>query len=223
MAAKKGRGLFMVFTDIPPEYEEEFNRWYDEEHIPERLAIPGILDAARYVAVRGGPKYLACYEIAGPETRISDAWQDKLNNPTEWTRRISGDVIGTYYVHLLYRLIYPSDVPEETAQAGMAPVLLVGRMSVPPELEAQFNEAYNTERLPACYGVPGYIRGRRFEAVLGEPKYTTIHEMESLQVVETPEWAAWRTAGTPHWSGTVRPQMTHADGSPGAYTRIFPR
>ena len=154
MAAKKGRGLFMVFTDIPPEYEEEFNRWYDEEHIPERLAIPGILDAARYVAVRGGPKYLACYEIAGPETRISDAWQDKLNNPTEWTRRISGDVIGTYYVHLLYRLIYPSDVPEETAQAGMAPVLLVGRMSVPPELEAQFNGRTTRSGYPLATGCP---------------------------------------------------------------------
>jgi hypothetical protein len=223
MAAKKGRGLFMVFTDIPPEYEEEFNRWYDEEHIPERLAIPGILDAARYVAVRGGPKYLACYELSGPEARDSDAWQDKLNNRTEWTRRISGDVIGTYYVHLLYRLIYPSDVPEETAQAGMAPVLLVGRMSVPPDLEAQFNEAYNAERLPACYEVPGYIRGRRFEAVLGEPKYTTIHEMESLQVVETPEWEIWRTKATPYWLETVRPQMTHVAGSPGVYTRIFPR
>jgi hypothetical protein len=53
MAAKKGRGLLMVYVDVPAPLEDEFNRWYNEEHIPERLAIPGVLNAARYVAVRG--------------------------------------------------------------------------------------------------------------------------------------------------------------------------
>ena len=135
---------------------------------------------------------------------------------------MSPGVIGTEYIRNLYRLIFPTDVSDETAQAEMAPVMLVGRMSVPTELEAQFNEAYNNERLPACYAVPGYVRGRRFEAVMGEPKYTTIHEMESLKVVESPEWEAWRVAVTPVWSNTVRPQMTHVEGSPGVFTRIFP-
>ena len=63
MAAKKGDGLLMVYCDVAAEHEEEFNRWYNEEHIPERLAIPGVLNAARYKAVAGGPTYLACYEL----------------------------------------------------------------------------------------------------------------------------------------------------------------
>ena len=46
MPPKKGHGLLMVYTDVPDDVEEEFNRWYDEEHIPERLAIPGVLSAA---------------------------------------------------------------------------------------------------------------------------------------------------------------------------------
>ena len=58
MAAKKGRGLMVVFADVPAQYEDEFNRWYDEEHIPERLSIPGVLSAARYTAVQGGPQVL---------------------------------------------------------------------------------------------------------------------------------------------------------------------
>ena len=148
MTAKKGRGLLMVYTDVGPEHEDEFNRWYNEEHIPERLSIPGVLSAARYTALLGGPKYLACYELAEPE-----AWQYWLNNPTEWSRRMSPGVVGINYIRNLYRLIYPGDVSEETAQADMSPVLLVGRMSVPPELEDQFNQAYNTERLPLCYDV----------------------------------------------------------------------
>jgi hypothetical protein len=222
MAAKKGQGLLMVYTDVAPEHDEEFNRWYNEEHIPERLSIPGVLSAARYLAVQGNPKYLACYELSEADAWYSDAWQYWLNNPTEWSKRMSPGVIGTSYIRNLYRLIYPGDVAEGTAQADMAPVMLVGRMSVPAELESQFNQAYNEERLPACYQVPGYIRGRRFEAVMGEPKYTTLHEMESLEVSQSPEWEEWRIAVTPVWSSTVRPRMTHVDGSPGVYTRIFP-
>jgi hypothetical protein len=221
-AVKKGRGLLMVYTDVGPEHEDEFNRWYNEEHIPERLSIPGVLSAARYTAVQGSPKYLACYELADPEAWRSEAWQYWLNNPTEWSQRMSPSVIGINYIRNLYRLIYPAGVPGETAQAEMAPVLLVGRMSVPPDLDDEFNQAYNTERLPLCYDVPGYIRGRRFQAVMGEPKYTTLHEMESLQVSASSEWEAWRRTETPLWNGTVRAQMTHAPGSPGIYQRIFP-
>ena len=56
MAAKKGNGLLMIYSDVPVEHEEEYNRWYNEEHIPERLSIPGVLNAARYEAVQGGPR-----------------------------------------------------------------------------------------------------------------------------------------------------------------------
>ena len=159
MADKKGRGLLMVYTDVPPEVEDEFNRWYNEEHIPERLAIPGVLNAARYVALQGGPKHLACYELTEPEAWSSPEWQKWLTDPTEWSKRMSPSVVGTTYIRNLYRLIYPQDVPAETTVAAMAPLMLVGRMSVPAELDSQFNEAYNNERLPAAYSVPGYIRG----------------------------------------------------------------
>ena len=40
MAAKKGDGLLMVYCEVPAKHEEEFNAWYNEEHIPERLSIP---------------------------------------------------------------------------------------------------------------------------------------------------------------------------------------
>ena len=89
MTANKARGLLMVYVDVPAAVEEEFNRWYDEEHIPERLSIPGVLSAARYVAVRGGPKYLACYELTEPEAYHSDTWQYHLQHPTPWSQRMS--------------------------------------------------------------------------------------------------------------------------------------
>ena len=55
MTAKKGNGLLMVYSDVAAEHDEEYNRLYNEEHIPERLSIPGVLNAARYEAVEGVP------------------------------------------------------------------------------------------------------------------------------------------------------------------------
>ena len=94
MAAKKGRGLLMVFVDVAEEVEDEFNRWYNEEHIAERLAIPGVLSAARYVAIQGSPKYLAFYELDESEAYYSDRWKNILANPTDWSKRMSPTVIG---------------------------------------------------------------------------------------------------------------------------------
>ena len=216
---RKGDGLLLVYSDVAPEHDEEYNRWYNEEHIPERLSIPGVLDAARYQAVQGGPKYLAVYELDSHEAWYSDEWQKWLNEPTEWSRRMSPSVIGTEYIRNLYQRVHPQELSEETAQAGMSPLILVGRMSIPDHLEAKWNDAYNNERLPMALGIPGYIRARRFQAVMGEPKYITVHELESVAVAESPEWEAWRTAETPDWTTAIRPQMTHTEGSPGIYVR----
>jgi hypothetical protein len=41
MARKTGKGLLAVWADVDPEVEAEFNEWYDKEHVPERLAVPG--------------------------------------------------------------------------------------------------------------------------------------------------------------------------------------
>lgn len=57
--------LHMVRVDIDPAHEAAFNRWYEETHLPDLLACPGWLSARRYVALDGGPKYVALYEIAG--------------------------------------------------------------------------------------------------------------------------------------------------------------
>lgn len=222
MVAKKGDGLLMVYSDVAAEHDEEYNRWYNEEHIPERLSIPGVLNAARYQAVAGGPKYLACYELEAADVWHAEAWQKWLQNPTPWSRRMSPSVIGTAHIRNLYQRIHPHNVPTETAQADMAPVVLVGRMSVPSELDKKFNDAYNNERLPLCLSIPGYIRARRFAAVMGAPKYLTVHEMASLDVWKSQAWDNWRTAVTPVWNSEIRHHMVHAEGSPGVYRRIFP-
>jgi hypothetical protein len=52
MAKTRGTGLLMVWADIDPEFEAEYHRWYDEEHIAHLLAVPGFLSAGRYQALK---------------------------------------------------------------------------------------------------------------------------------------------------------------------------
>ena len=59
--------LHIVRVDIDPAHEAAFNHWYEEVHIPALLACPGWFSARRYVAFDGGPKYVAVYEISGPD------------------------------------------------------------------------------------------------------------------------------------------------------------
>ena len=71
MANKKGTGLMMVAADIPADKEEDFNKWYNEEHLHELISVPGVLSAARYEATKSGPKHLAVYELEKIHAAIS--------------------------------------------------------------------------------------------------------------------------------------------------------
>jgi hypothetical protein len=55
--------LLLVVVDVDPEHEDEFNRWYDEEHIPEKRATRGFRSARRYASHDRPGRYLALYEI----------------------------------------------------------------------------------------------------------------------------------------------------------------
>lgn len=68
--------ILLVYTDIDPEHEEAFNRWYDEVHLPDLLQIEGFLAARRYKLSGPAPRnqqpasqYLAVYELASDDTR----------------------------------------------------------------------------------------------------------------------------------------------------------
>jgi hypothetical protein len=89
------RGLLLTITEPPPAMEEEFNAWYDTEHLAERLAIPGFRSAKRWVmdAAPGQGKYLATYELDSPAVLNSPAYLKCFNNQSPWSRRCLGKTV----------------------------------------------------------------------------------------------------------------------------------
>ena len=81
-----GKGMLLTSMNIDAADEAEFNRWYDREHLEERVAIDGFLEARRYVAHDGNPKYLSLYSTETFEVLDSPAYRTALANQTEWSK-----------------------------------------------------------------------------------------------------------------------------------------
>ena len=218
MSAKKGTGLLMVWCDVPEDREEEFNRWYNGEHIAEILTIPGVLSAARYEAVKGGPKHLAAYELENPSAVLGDGFTKRTKS--KWSETMGPTLIGTNFFNPLYEMVFPDSASGDLQSSGMAPALQIGRMNIPAERTDEWNEWYNSIFVPNFEKVPGCIRGRRFKTVRGEdPMYSVVYEFENENVSQTPEWAAQLDADPKN--AEMRGLITHGPGSPSIFKKTF--
>jgi antibiotic biosynthesis monooxygenase (ABM) superfamily enzyme len=78
--------LIIVRGDVTPGMEEEFNRWYDEEHIPLLLKVPGVLWARRGINTGDGQKYIAVYEHENVDVQKTPQYRNVTQ--TEWALKI---------------------------------------------------------------------------------------------------------------------------------------
>ena len=76
----------------------------------------------------------------------------------------------------------------------------------PPELRADYFEWHNREHMLERVGIPGFLRGRRYRAVRGEPEFFTLYEARSLDVLTGPDYAGRLNDPTP-WTRRVAPQL----------------
>src|SRR6185369_6977967 len=95
MAAAKG--FLLVTMEPPPTLEEEFNDWYDTEHVPGRLGIAGFETGLRFVCLSGWPKYLSFYDLTTIAVLESEAYKAAAwGGFSPWTKRMLAKVRGQY-------------------------------------------------------------------------------------------------------------------------------
>jgi hypothetical protein len=154
------RGLLLTMTEPPPSMEAEFNAWYDDEHLPERLSVPGFRSARRWIAeaAPGAGKYLATYELDSMAVLHSAAYLARLDNPTPWTRRCLGASV------VFRRWACEQIVPDDTGPDASATGLLLVAGDEPTErLELPATGAWrhfaasagDTRRVALCSLVSG--------------------------------------------------------------------
>jgi hypothetical protein len=149
------RGLLLTLTEPPPGMEEEFNAWYDEEHLPERLAIPGFRSARRWVGdgPPGAGRYLATYELDSAAVLDSPAYLARLNAPTPWSRRCLGKCV-----------VFRRWACEQRSPGGAGPHADARALLL--DLGSAGDPA------PA-----GVLQSRRFHDPKGSPPWVALHEL----------------------------------------------
>ena len=186
----------MNFSDVA---EDEFHDWYDTEHIPERLAVPGFRNAERWLGANNPKDSLALYDLDNVDVLRSAPYRAVGGaNGSPWTKRVTGRTKSI--IRLEGEQILPGDA---LAPAGAAALLLIS-MNVAPEHENEFNEWYNIEHLPALAGVPGVLAARRYRGAGATQRYAAIYHFANSDV---PNSAAWKTAANTPWTERMRPHF----------------
>ncbi|MFZ4472957.1 MAG: hypothetical protein ACOYOX_09355, partial [Limnohabitans sp.] len=99
-------GMVVIWNDIKEEMRDEFVQWHSTEHLPERVSIPGFISGQRWYGEHASPQYLTTYVTQNTGVLTSDAYIQRLNDPTPWTLktvaafrhtcRAAGEVIWEY-------------------------------------------------------------------------------------------------------------------------------
>jgi len=80
-----GQGAIAIWHDIAAEGRETFYAWHGQQHMPERLGIPGILRGRRYVGIDARLEFFNLYETADLGVLQGAAYTERINHPTPWT------------------------------------------------------------------------------------------------------------------------------------------
>jgi hypothetical protein len=175
-------GLIAVWLDVPAEREEEFNDWYNLEHIPQVVGLPGFIGGRRYRCADAPLKYLAWYDTLDENVEPGADFQRIVAEPTPWSRRMRG-LYGNKRERFNFRLMRDVGRASEPDTAW----LYIVHTDIPGHVVDEYNEWYDQEHLPRLVTVPGVLRARRYTAVSGSPRYLTAYELIDPNAFESPE------------------------------------
>lgn len=146
-----GDGILISSMEVLPEEEADFNEWFDREHLAERVAIPGFLEARRYESVGAPTRYLQIYNATSFDVLDGAPYKAALANQTEWSH------------HHISRFIAPTRVVGRLVHsAGVARGVAVALMRLRPSGDPAM--------MPALAGVL---------EVLEQPGTASIHLVEA--------------------------------------------
>lgn len=160
---------YLVFSNPLAGKEDEYNKWYNTEHAPDVVAVPGFVTAQRMVAAttqlretKPPTKYLIVYKIVTDDlaavnaevvrrlqtgqTVMSPTFDGTAPSPTGIFKTI-GPVVehrgaSTSSGSAFYQFVFVNPVPG---------------------LEREFNTWYETQHLPDMVSTPGFVDGQRLK------------------------------------------------------------
>jgi hypothetical protein len=195
-AMSKPYAVTLAGLDFTAIAEDEFNDWYDLEHIPQRR-LPGVLNAERWIAVDNPRVSITTYDMESVDVRETPAYKNIVDTP--WSRRMHTKTKRVCF------FVAEQTLPGRLAAPEGAGSLLMVGITVPDEADAEFNAWCNEEHIPQLAAVKGCLTARRFKVTQGVQRYLNLFHLASPEVQES---AGWKAAIDTPWSTKMRGLMT---------------
>jgi hypothetical protein len=195
------KGLLFMAFDFSAAHEDEFHDWYDLEHVPERLRVPGFINAERWIDDENPKIHVATYDLDSAGVLDTPAYLAVGGvNQSAWTKRVTG-MCGR-----IMRFVGEQLVPGDRTAPSGAGALLIASMTPEPNAETEFNDWYDNEHLPHLLTVPGVLSGRRFRATdtESERRYLSLYHLRDVGVSRSD---AWSKASNTGWTARMRPKL----------------
>ena len=220
------RGLWAIWYEISAAMRAEYLAWFHAVHIPEKLARPGYVWAAHYALEGGdGHAYLALFAASSTAIFLNPSPAQLAQRQSAQTRRMIG--MRQHAQNCILAEEARVDGPQ-VVQRG--PGLTTGAVvqfgcynTANSAVDDDLGAWYAQERFPLLAGLPGCIGARKMLVSVGAQKHAILHEFVSMAAREqyfAPHEADAHKPDT--WMGRVRPQLTHAPGSPMMGRRLWP-
>lgn len=199
-------GLLVAGFDFSPVAEDEFNDWYDTEHIPERRRVPGFMAIERWIGADNPGISIATYDLQSPDVLETEAYRKIAGaNLSPWSRRMTGK--SKRVCRFEAEQLPPGDRQAPEGAGG----LLLYAMNFAPEAEAELNAWYDEEHVPRLSAVPGCLAARRFRITSavsdGKQKYLALYHLANAEVCSS---KAWHEAAVTDWTIRLRPHFRNA-------------
>jgi hypothetical protein len=193
------KGILIAAMNIANAAEDEFHDWYDTEHLPERQSVPGFLLCQRWIGAADPKISVATYDLYDFRVLKSPGYLAiGGENLSPWSKRV------TSRVERLMRFEGDQVLPGDQLPPDNAGGLLLNAMNVEPAAEAEFNEWYNSEHIPALAAVSGVLCARRFRATSANRRYVALYHLVSPEVQATD---SWKKAADSEWTRKLRPHF----------------
>ncbi len=194
------KGLLIAAFDFSRVAEDEFNDWYDTEHIPERRRVSGFLSCERWLGAENPRLSVATYDLSSLAVLKSPEYlKIAYQNLSPWSKRVTQR--STRILRFEGEQILPG---EERAPQDAGGLLLVA-FNVGREALSEFNDWYDKAHIPALSRVPGVLSARRFRAGDSSHTYLALYHLEAPEVVTGGAWQ--RAAAATPSPERIRPQM----------------
>jgi hypothetical protein len=193
---------FFVFSNPIAGHEDEYNKWYDHQHAPDVVAIPGFVSAQRFVKNElplyrmvdlQVPKYLVIYKIVTDD--LEAVFREVNRRLQTGETAMSPTFDRTTSVSYVYRPFRPEikgvgGEPEKANPGSKNLYVQVVFTAMVEGKESEFNRFYDDHHAPELAAIPGFVSAQRM--ILARPANTSIPATKYLAMfrVETSDLAA---------------------------------